>query len=166
MRMRSAEVIPYILYLLLLGFHEVIVADVFSIWDVRLAFTALIITLVAIYQSQGVATAFAATAAFVASNNDHGAAAGTMIVAAGVALGISHFRGKLNLDSLAARLALISVGCLVFEIARVTLITTQDLFYVYARHMIPSVILTSIVGFVFLLFKDGTLSYAKFRRLF
>lgn len=166
MRMRLTEVIPYLLYLLLMGFHQVILTDVFSFWDVRLALTPLIFTLVAIFKGQGVATAFAATAAFVASSNDPGAAAGTMIVAAGVALGISHYRGKLNLDSLVARLALISVGCLVFEIARVTLITTQDLFYVYARHMIPSVILTSMVGIVFLLFKDGTISYAKFRRLF
>ena len=166
MKIRSADVIPYLLYLLLLGFHQVILTDIFSIWDVRLALTPLIFTLVAIYKDQGVATAYAATSAFVVSSNDPGAAAGTMIVAAGVALGISHYRGRLNLDSLAARLALISVGCLVYEIARVTLITTQDLFYTYARHMIPSVIMTSAVGLIFLLFKDGTMSYAKFRRLF
>lgn len=166
MRIHSAGVIPYLLYLLLLGFHQVILTDILSIWGVHLALTPLIFTLVAVYKEQGVATAFAATAAFVATSNDPGAAAGTMIVAAGVTLGISHFRGRLNLDSLSARLALISAGCLVFEIARVTLITTQDLFYTYARHMIPSVVLTSLVGLVFLLFKDETISYAKFKRLF
>lgn len=166
MRMRLADLIPYILYLLLLGFHQVILSETFSIWDVRLALTPLIFTLVAIYKDQGVATAFAATSAFVMSSNDPGAAAGTMIVAAAVALGITHYRGRLNLDSLAARLALIAVGCLVYEIARVTLITTQDLFFTYVRYMLPSVVVTSAVGLIVLLFKDGTMSYAKFRRLF
>lgn len=166
MRIHSARALPYLFYLALLGFYQVILTDILSIWDVRLALTPLIFTLVAVYKEQGVATAFAASAAFVATSNDAVAAAGTMIVAAGVTLGISYYRGKLNLDSLYARLALISVGCLVFEIARVTMITTQDLLYTYVRYMIPSIILTSAAGLIFLLFKDETISYAKFKRLF
>jgi len=166
MKTRFMRVVPYIVYLFLLSFFEVILVEPLSIGAAHIALAPLMISLVAIYKSQTVAIWFGAAVAFVVNTGAPDAAAVGMIVAALIALGANYFKSRLNLESLPAKIAVVGVGCLLFELARVTFLSTADVFYVYAVDSLPSTVYTSVVAYVFFLFKDRYISYARIREVF
>lgn len=163
---RIARLLPYLLYLFLISLHQTLLGDTLSLWGADLASGALAIMLVAIHKPQSVAVWFGSAVAFLLATGDSGAAATGMVVAAGLAIGAEYFKGRLNLESLAARLAVVSVGCLLIELINAAFFSGSDLLYTWFRYTIPSVIYTSGWGLLFFLFKDGIISRARLRRLF
>ncbi len=160
------KVVPYLVYLFVLSFFQVILSEPLSIGAAHIAIAPLIISLVAIYKSQTEAIWFGAAAAFVVNTGAPDAAAAGMIVAALIALGANYFKSRLNLESLPAKIAVVSAGCLLFELTRVTFLSTADVFYIYAVDSLPSTVYTSVVAYMFFLFKDGYISYARIREVF
>lgn len=161
-----ARALPYLLYLILIALHQTLIGDLFSIWGADLAPGALAIMLVAIYKSQTVSVWFAASVAFLLATGDPPAAATSMVIAAALAVGAGYFKGRLNLESLAARLAVVFSGCLVLELVNAAFFSGAELLYVWGRFTLPSVIYTTLWGLLFFLFKDGFFSRERLGRLF
>lgn len=162
----TMRIIPYFLYLFLIGFYQVVLMEPLMIWGVWIALAPLMVSLVAIYKSQVTAVWFAAGAMFVVNAGDVAASSLQMIVATLVALGIGRYKDHLNLESLPARLALVVAGCFILELVRVTLVTGDGLFFTYLRYMLPSILYTGLVAVLFFLIKDDVISYQKLKRMF
>lgn len=157
---------PYILYLYLVALHQVILQEMTTIWGASLALAPLVITLVAIYKSQTLAIWFGCAMAFLVNTGDVAATAAGMIVAAAVAVGVGYFKGRLNLESLPARLTVVALGCLLFEFERVVFISPTEIHYLLLTVIIPSVVYTTVVAALFFAFKDGYITKEGFRKVF
>ncbi len=160
------RLIPYIVYLFLISMFQVLLAEPLSIGSAHIALAPLIISLVAIYKPQVVAIWFGAAAAFVVNTGSPEAAAAGMIVAALIAIGANYFKSRLNLDSLPAKVAVVCSGSLLFEMARVTFLSTSEVFHIFAVESLPSTLYTTAVAYMFLLFKDRYISYDRVREVF
>jgi hypothetical protein len=166
MKFNLLKLLPYLIYLFLISMFQILLEEPLSIGTAHLALAPLIIALVAIYKSQVVAIWFGASAAFVVNTGAPEGAAAGMIVAALIAIGANYFKSRLNLDSLPAKVAVVSAGCLLFEIARVTFISTSDVFHIYLVDTLQSTAYTAVVAYVFFLFKDRYISYERVREVF
>lgn len=161
-----SRIIPFILYLALISLHQTLVGDLLSVWGADLALGSLLIMLVALYKSESVGVWFGAMVAFLVNTGDPPAAATGMVVAAGIAVGAVYFKNRLNLESMAARLAVVFSGCLILELLGAAFSTGDQLLFVWARYTIPSVIYTSLWALLFFLVKDGYLTRSRLARLF
>ncbi len=166
MNFSLTRLIPYVLYLFLISMFQILLAEPLSIGTAHVSLAPLIIALVAIYKPQSIAIWFGASAAFVVNTGSPEGAAAGMIVAALIAIGANYFKSRLNLDSLPAKMAVVSGACLLFEVARVTFISTSEVFRIYAIESIPSTLYTAAVAYVFFLFKDRYISYDRIREVF
>jgi len=161
-----SRLLPYVFYLFLIGFHQTLVGDWLAVWGADLASGALAIMLVAIYKPQTVAVWFAAAVVILSTSGDSNAAAITMVVAASLAAGAEYFKSRLNLESMAARLAVVFVGCLILETANAILFSSSGFVFSWFRFTLPSVAYTTLWGLLFFMFKDGVISRARIGRLF
>ncbi|MBN4076125.1 hypothetical protein JYT16_00245 [Gemmatimonas aurantiaca] len=161
-----SRLLPYVLYLFLIAFHQTLVGDLFAIWGVDISSGALAIMLVALYKPQTVAVWFGAAVALLITSGDSIAAAITMVIASSLAVGAEYFKGRLNLESMTARLSVVFVGCLVFETTAALLFSGTGLVYMWFRFTIPTVVYTTLWGALFFMVKDGVISRARFTKLF
>ncbi len=164
------SVIPYILYLYLLGFHVTILSDLTSIFGVTIDLAALMVCLIAIYKSELTALWFAIAAAVIV-----GTWAGApnlanipweMLFLGGLALAVRHLSVRLNLDSTASKLLLLAGGLLFHRLALTLVISQADFFTLLYRYIIPSVLYTWCLGWLYFLYHDGRITWAKFKALF
>lgn len=163
---KISRLLPYVLYLYLIAFHQSLVGDLFAIWGVDIATGALAIMLVAVYKPQTVAVWFGAAVAVLISTGDSIGAAITMVIAAALAVGAEYFKSRLNLESMTARLSVVFVGCLVFETTTAILFSGTGLVYSWFRFTVPSVVYTTLWALLFFMVKDGIISRSRFSKLF
>ncbi|HOP07871.1 MAG TPA: hypothetical protein PLF13_11345 [candidate division Zixibacteria bacterium] len=161
------RVLPFLSYLLLLSLHCVITADLTSIYTASIDLAALLTLIVALYKGEFTALWFGFVAGLF------GAAAGPAytlgwqaLVLAGIGLVGYHVRGRLNLDSLLARLGFIGGGVLLHCIASILIDGGYDFFYQLGVRAIPSMIYTVIVAWLFFLFKEKRITFQKIKALY
>ena len=160
------RLIPYILYLLLIALHQVILADVTSVYGATINLAAFLVLAVAVYKTE-VAVAW------------FGFAAGIML-AAGlplqmgwhalvlVVLGMAafHVRERLNLDSLYAKLLLMFVGILLHNVLVILISQANGFLYLLWSSALPGAIYTSLVAMVYFAFKEGLITYQRLKTIF
>ncbi len=166
MKFSLLKILPYLVYLFLISMYQIILAEPLSVWGAHLAIAPMVIALVAIYKPQVVAIWFGASAAFVVNTGSPEGAAAGMIVAAFIAIGANYFKSRLNLESLPAKVAVVAAGCLLFELVRVTFLSTSDVFRIYLVDSLPSTAYTAVAAYIFFLFKDRYISYERVREVF
>lgn len=158
--------IPYLLYLWLIGFHEVIGRDVTSILGCTINVAALVLLLVAYYKTEIAAAWFGLLVGLVLSAGQMDKMGWNAVFFATVGLFANHVKERLNLDSMYARLLLIFGGTMLLNI----LIQVQSgLEFIWLRLLvetIPSAIYTTIIGWIIFLFKDGRITYERTKSIF
>ncbi len=158
--------LPYFFYMMLIGFHRVILADFTSVWGIEINLTALLVAALALYKSEiEVAwAAFALGLVSAASQPDlmgwH--ALGLVVISQAV----SRSTKRLNLDSIWSRVGVIAAAVLVHNIFLALFEGMSGIFERITVHVLPGVIYTSFAAWLFFLIKDRKITFKKVREIF
>lgn len=158
--------LPFLLYLLLIGCHQVILSDLTSIGSATINLAALVALLVALYKSEFAALWFGFLAGFVAAAVAGSQAGWFALSLAIIAMVAFHVRQRLNLESVYSRLLVVLGGCLVVELLWLMVEQSDSWTYLILVRVLPSAVYTTVVGWVYFLFKERVVTYQKIRELF
>jgi rod shape-determining protein MreD len=160
------RIIPYIIYLLIVALHQVALKDITALWGAPLNMTALIVLAVALYKSEVTAGWFGFFAGLVMAAGTPALMGWHALILAAVGLAGYQFRERLNLESFASRVLFIFGGVLSHNVVVLIVNGSDALFYRLWANALPGAVYTTIAGVVFLLFKDGVITYKKFKSIF
>jgi len=158
--------IPYILYLLLIGLHQVALQEMTAIGPATVNLTALIVLLVALYQEESTAMWFGFVAGLVMS-----AAVPAMIGWHGLGMGLPglagfHVRQRLNLESPYSKLFMVLGGLLIHNLYLLILGGIDGFLHLLWVSVIPGAIYTALLSWLYFLFKEKRITWQKIRSLF
>ena len=160
------RIIPYLIYLLIIAMFVVIFKDLTQIGAVALNLPALIVMLVGLYKEElpaawfGFATGLVATAAYTT------AMGWNALILAILALAACHVRERLNLDSMKAKMLVVLAGVLLHNFASVVIYRPDSVWHGMITVAPLGALYTSVFGWLFFLFKEGKITYAKIRSIF
>ena len=160
------RILPYLLYLYLLGLHITILSDVTSIQGVSVDLAALLVILVALYKSDLVAIWFAMGVGIVAGSLRLDLMPWEMFVLGVIALAIHQCSRRMNLESLTSRLLLLGGFIFLHHLIIGVVLSTSDFTLMLIRQVIPGTVYTLLFGWLFLLWRDGRLTWEKLKALF
>ena len=160
------RLIPYLLYLLLVGLHQVILRDVTLIYNAAINLPAILVLAVAIHKSEISALWFAFLVGVVMAAGMPSAIGWHALILSALALAAFHFRQRLNLDSMYSRVLLVSGGVLVHNILSLLVNQPDAFIYQLWSNALLGAVYTSLIVWVFFLFKDGKITFQKFKEIF
>ena len=160
------RVIPYLIYFLLLAAHVVIFRDLTAIYGATINLAALMVLVAALYKTEliagwfGLCVGIVLAAATPALLGWHAAA---LVI---VGIGGYHVKERLNLDSVYPRLLFVLGGVFVHNVLVLLIDGGGALFLQLGTNALPSAVYTVGVAYLFFIFKDGVITYQKFRSIF
>jgi cell shape-determining protein MreD len=160
------RLVPLLTYLLLIAFHQAILNDLTSIHGVAINAVALITLAVALYKDEFASLWFGMLAGLVSAVPTPAVMGWSSLVLAALGLLGYHVRGRLNLDSLAAKLWYMAGGLLAHNLAMLVMIGTTDFWFRLVTVALPGVVYTLVVAWIFFLFKDGRLSSSRVKAMY
>jgi len=158
--------IGYLLYLVLIAFHEVILRGATSIAGVSINLPAIIVFSVALHRSEAETVWFAFIAAMVMSAGNPlgmGYQALTMVL---ISLAIYHAREQLNVESMVTRLAMLIVGVLIHNSLLLAFTRPSDFWYQMWRFSLTGTIYTGAVAYLIYTLTLGRFSRRRSGALF
>ncbi len=158
--------IPYLFYLLLVAFHEVILRDVTSFYGITLNLPAVIVIVVALYRSELTAAWFGFLVGVVMSAGNPTVMGWNALVLSLLAVVAFHARERLNLDSFAAKLILVIGGVLIHNVISILVNQSSEFVYQLWRLALSGTVYTGIVATIFLMILEGRHSGKQARALF
>lgn len=160
------KLLPYLLYLLLIAMHEVIWRELIGLFFVALNLPAMIVVMIAIYKSQTAAAWFGFLAGLVMAAAQPATMGWHAIFLAAVGVSVYHIREKLNLESIYSKLLLIVAAVLVHNLFSVIISGIDRFFYALWTFCLPSAAFTTVVAWVFFLFKERIITTEKLKSVF
>jgi rod shape-determining protein MreD len=160
------RVFPYLIYLLLLAAHVVVTRDLTAVYGVTINLAALMVLITALYKSELIAAWFGLAAGIVL------AAATPVLLGwhalALVAIGVFgfHVKERLNLDNVYTRLLFVLGGVFTHNVLLLLINGGDALFLQLGTNALPSAVYTVVLAYLFFVFKDGVITYRKFRSIF
>lgn len=158
--------IPFILYLLLIAMHNVIFRDATAICTASIDLPGLLVLIVAIYKREIVATWFGFAAGLVMAAERPDLFGWHALVLAALGLAAYHVRERVNLESCYAKLLLIFGGVLIHNALWLAIYGGQGFMYLFVVSAMTGAAYTTVVGWVFFLFKDNKITWQKIKALF
>jgi len=160
------KLLPYLFYLLLIAMHEVIWKDFSGLYFVALNLPAMIVAMVATYKSETAAAWFGFLAGLVLAAANPATMGWHALFLAALAVGVYHIKEKLNLESIYSKLLLIVGTVLVHNIASIIINGTDRFFYTLWMYCLPSAAFTTVLAWVFFLFKERKVTTEKLKSVF
>ncbi len=160
------RVLPFILYLWLIALHQVIIRDGTAIFTAEINLPAFLVLAVAIYKSELVSAWFGFAAGLVTAAAEP-SLLGWQALAMGI-MGIAafHFRERINVESLYAKLLLIVAGVFLHNLFSILVRGREGFFYLLLVSAFPGAVYTMIIAWVFFLFKEKKITFQKVRAIF
>ena len=160
------RILPYLLYLMMVAMHEVIWREMTAFYFVALNLPAMIVVIVAIYKSETTAAWFGFSAGLVIAAARPETMGWQALLLAIIAFAVFHIREKLNLESVYSKLLLIVGAILVHNIASIIINGTDRFFYMIWMYCLPSTAYSTLVAWVFFLFKEHKITSEKLKSVF
>lgn len=161
------RVLPFLLYLWLVAFHQVILDDATSILGlVNINLPVMMVLLVGLYKSELDACWFGFMVGLVAYAGSSSMVGWHALVMAGIGYLTFHSRAKINLESLYSRLLLVLCGVILHNVVVLIISGSDGFLYLLATQAITGAVYTSIVAWIFFLFKEGKITFQKFKAIF
>jgi rod shape-determining protein MreD len=161
--------IPYILYLLLIAFYRTNLVSIFSIGAIEIYLTALIVLLVALNKDYLTTLWFGFAAGLVYDAPDPSYLGVHMLILVTIGLAASQAKERLNLESMKSRLLLVISGLFVYSIPHILIYGTSGssaFFLLLIQVALPSVIYSTVLGWLYFMIQSGRLSYARLKSIF
>lgn len=160
------KLLPYLLYLMLIAMHEVIWREMTAFYFVALNLPAMIVVVVAIYKSETTAAWFGFLSGLAIAATRPGTMGWHALVLAAIAVAVYHIREKLNLESVYSKLLLIIGAVFLHNIISIIVNGTDRFFYMIWMYCLPSTAYTTLVAWVFFLFKERKITAEKVKSVF
>ena len=160
------RLIPYILYLFLLGCHQVVLDDLTSLFGAHILLAPLLIVLVALYKAELTTVWFGFCVGLVATLGAPSAMGAQALVAAALGMAAYQMRVRLNIESLYSRLLLLLVIVMTYDLAWLLINRTDGDGWLAMLYALSNTLLTTFVGWIFLLIKDGRLTLSRLKSIF
>jgi len=160
------RVVPFLIYLILIVFHQVIFRDLSSIYNVSFNLAGFFILCIALYKDEFVVLWFGFAAGIVVSAGDPQQMGWFSLMFAFIGFIAFHVRGRLNLESMSAKLGLIAGGIFLCNIGEIIINGSDNFIFQTVYTALPSTIYTSVVAWLFFLFKEKRITTEKFKSLF
>ncbi|UCE25467.1 MAG: rod shape-determining protein MreD [Candidatus Zixiibacteriota bacterium] len=160
------RVIPFLLYLWLIGLHQVILGEVVSVYGVGVNLPALMVLLVSIYKSELDSCWFGFFAGVVAYAGLPQMWGWYALILAVMGYLANHVRARINVESLYSRLLLVFVVVLIHNVALLLTGKSDGVLYLLASQAVIGAFYTTAVGWIFFMFKEGRITFQKFKAIF
>lgn len=160
------RLLPFVFYLLLVGFHQIIFKDITEIYGVSINLPVLLVLAVAVYKSEITSAWFALAVGIVLGTGFPDVMGWHSLVLAMIALAAFHLRQRLNLDSMNAKLAIAGGGCLIHNILTVFIERTDGYSMDLLQVVLLGVIYTTLIAWLLFAVKEGNITYRKIRAIF
>lgn len=160
------RIFAYIIYLLIIGMFVVIWRDLTSISIAVINLPALIVLLVGLYKDDVEAAWFGFFAGLVAAANMSNEMGWYSLILAVLAMASCHMRERINLDSLRAKVLMIGGGLLVHNIIVTIAFSPHSFWYDLVTVVPAGAAYTTVLAWLFFLFKEGQITFARIRSIF
>lgn len=160
------RLIPFLLYLWLIALHQVILSDEISVYGVLVNLPVLAVLLVGLYKTELEACWFGFVVGLVAYAGMTQVLGWHALVLALIGFLTFHSRARVNLESVYSKLLLVFTGVLVHNIILLLLSGTDGFLYVLATRGLTGAVYTTLFAWVFFLFKEGKVTFQKFKAMF
>jgi len=160
------KVIPFLLYLLLIAFHQVILKDATAIYSSTINMAGMLVLLVALYKSELTSLWFGFVAGIVTTAG-HPGLLGWQAFVLGV-LGVTGFqiRERINLESLYAKLLLVLTGVFIHNVFTIVMSGGEGFFRLVLTSALPGAVYTTVISSIFFLIKEKRLTFEKIKSIF
>jgi len=160
------RLIPFLLYLWLVAAHQVILSDTISIFGVMVNLPVLVVLLVGLYKTELEACWFGFVAGLVAYAGMTQVLGWHALAMALIGFLTFHSRARVNLESVYSKLLLVFVGVVVHNIFVLLLSGSDGLLYLLVTGALTGALYTTLFAWIFFLFKQGKVTYQKFKAIF
>ncbi len=160
------RVLPYLLYLFLITFHLIILSDLISILGARLNMLILIIVIIGLFKSETEAIWFGLSAGIIVGAARLDLMPWEVLVITVIAVAVKQVSSRINLESLASKVVVLACSVFLHEVIITLIISTEEIFFILIRYILPGTAYTVLIGLIFFLIKDGRISRKKIKALF
>ena len=116
------RIIPFVLYLFLITFHAAILGDLTAVVGIKFNMLVLVVTLVALYKSDGEAIWFGFFAGLVFGSQRLDLMPWEIVIATVMALVVKEISTRINFESIASRVIIVA-SCVLLHDILITLVT-------------------------------------------
>lgn len=157
--------VPYLLYLFLIAFYRTILADFLSIGPVEILLVALIVIMVALDKDYLTSLWFGFAAGLIYDAPDPAHFGVHMVLLSFLGILTVRAKERFNLESRVGRVLLIAAGLFVYAIPYVLIYDSGggDFLRLLLRSVIPSVLYTSLIAWIFFVIKYNAVSRKKLK---
>ena len=160
------RVIPYILYALLIGFHQVILKDLVGIAEFTFNIPVLVVLLVALYKDETIAMWFGFAAGLTMSAGEPLLLGWNGLIMAVLGLAGFHVRQRLNLDSLYSKLLMVLGGVFLYNLIWTLVGGAAGFFHLLWAEVLFGTLYTGFFAWLFFLFKEKIITWQRTKELF
>lgn len=160
------KLIPYLMYLLLIACHATILRQFTSIYGVTISLAVLTVLLVAIYKSESTALWYGFAAGLVVAANTPSYMGLHALVMTALAVGVFQIRERLNLDSVYAKVLLVTGGVIVHNVVVLALQPGPGFWFLLISSALPGALYTSLLAWVFFLTKERRITWQSIKAIF
>jgi hypothetical protein len=158
--------LPYLLYLWLIGLHQVILSDLTIILGVKINMVMLIVVIVALFKSEINTLWFSFSAGLVGYAGNVGSFGWYVLVTMLVAMCVYYIKIRMNLESMKTKVLFLIGGVLVHNIFLLILSDIDNFLIFFIKQALLGALYTMFVGWVFFLIKEENLTFKKIRSIF
>lgn len=160
------RLVPYLFYLILLAAHQVVFRDLTAIGNASINLVALILGLIVLYKSESTAIWFGFFGGLMISAGNPAALGWQALTLALIGLVTAELKGRLNLDSLTARILLIVGVVLPHNLISMVIADTSDLLWELIFICLPGTLYTVAISWVFFRIKDRKITTENIKAIF
>jgi len=160
------KLIPFLLYLWLIALHQVILSEAIDIYGVVVNLPVLTVLLVGLYKTELEACWFGFVVGLVAFAGMSQVLGWHAFAMALVGFLTFHSRAKVNLESVVSKLLLVFAGVVIHNVFVLLLSRGDGFFYLLFTRAITGALYTTLLAWIFFLFKEGKITYQKFKAIF
>jgi len=161
-----SRIVPYILYLWLIGLHSIITRDLTAINSAIINLPALIVLLVALYKSETTAAWFGFAAGLVMAAEDGSTFGWHALAMTGLAVAAYNVRQRLNVEAIHARLIVVVGGLFIHNAFLLAVKGGSSYLQLLLTEGLTGAVYSTVPAWIFFLIKDKKLTYRKLRALF
>ncbi len=158
--------IPYLLYFLLIGLHQVMLKDLTQIYTASINLPIIIVLILTLYKSELTVVWFAFLAGVVVAVAEPGLMGWQGLVYATLAILSYNICQKLNLESIFSRVLVVAFGVFISNILTLLLYRTDGFWILLGTNAILGAIYSMLIVWLFFLIKDGKITYKRFKTIF
>jgi hypothetical protein len=158
--------LPYLIYLTIIAGHHTLTSDITSIFGASINLAGIMVILVAVFKTEMAAIWFGFAAGLVVGTGQVPDMGWHTMSLALLGMASYHVKESMNIESLYSRVAVLLCGLIAHNLFMALALNSGDFIHLTWSWAIPGAIYSSLVAWLILMIRDGSLSPRSFRSIF